>query len=249
MSRNALRLENLDKFELSISIEIHNGYTFGKSLLHILVVCFQVQLFSHGVLERSIENVEDSIFGDLVLAFGVCGFEKFFTQHFAGHLVHLKVEVKQVFATELFSKMSLGPVNVRSTMNDSNCIIRLLINALQILNALNRIKSSNHTSKDAVLAVHESQRRPSSDIELTLISVLHSASLAHAEHANLVVLHVEAFILKFFAIGTRFTLVNAFNAAALDEHTGANTVDFAVLVGDDRGFLVFNWLVDGLGQG
>ena len=84
--------------------------------------------------------------------------------------------------------------SVVTTIYDLNVLLWLLVDALDLFNHVEGSKSTDDSSKDNGVVVHEAEWATGSDIELALVSVGISISSAHAEHTWLVMLHGEAFI-------------------------------------------------------
>jgi len=73
---------------------------------------------------------------------------------------------------------------------------RSLIYGLHLLNHLNGSHAVNDSSEDHILAVHEAKRSTGSDVELALIGVGITSSLAHAHETLFSMLHLERLVGK-----------------------------------------------------
>lgn len=94
----------------------------------------------------------------------------------------------------------------------------LLVDALELLNRLQKSQSAYHPAEDDVLVVEEGQWGARSYVKLGVVRVFLLVAFAHAQQAGLRMLHVEGLVRK-------LVLLQAFDAAALDVHAGHNSVD------------------------
>jgi hypothetical protein len=125
--------------------------------------------------------------------------------------------------------------NVAACLGDLNRVGRLLVAGFELFDELKCAHAHNHATEDNVLVVEEGQRSAHSDVELRLVSVARAVSLAHAEHANFVMLHGEGLVFEFRAVNRAAELraLGGSDFAHLDVHTLDNAMDLSVQVGAD----------------
>jgi len=85
-------------------------------------------------------------------------------------------------------------------LGDLNGFVGSLVSRLQLLDELEGSHAHNDAAEDHVLVVEEGQGCAHSNVELRLVGVAQTVSLAHTEHANLLVLQMERLVLESAAI-------------------------------------------------
>jgi len=89
---------------------------------------------------------------------------------------------------------------VTACLSDLHGVGGPFVAGFELFDELKSAHTYDYATEDDVLVVEEGQRSAHSDVELRLIGVALAVSLAHAEHANLVMLHREGLVFKFGAV-------------------------------------------------
>ena len=90
------------------------------------------------------------------------------------------------------------------------------------------------TSEDYILVVKERKGSSGRNIELRLISMFKTVSLAHAEHSNFFMFDLEGFIFEFpsIEVAALFWVLGWFYSSTLDVHSFNDSVNLSVLVSE-----------------
>ena len=117
--------------------------------------------------------------------------------------------------------------------DDRNRLVRLLISCLELLDELECPHSHDDAAEDNILVVEEGEGSAHRDIELGLVRVAQTVSLAHAEHANLLVLNLERLVLEGPAVDGRAKLgcLGRHDSAHLNVHALDDAVYISANVG------------------
>ena len=85
---------------------------------------------------------------------------------------------------------------VGAAADDLHRLVRLLISCLELLDELECPHAHDDAAEDNILVVEEGEGSAHRDIELGLVRVAQTVSLAHAQHANLLMLNLERLVFE-----------------------------------------------------
>ena len=129
---------------------------------------------------------------------------------------------------------------VWASLRDLDCLVWFFVGGFELLDELESAHSHDNATKDHILVVKEGQWSTHGDVELRLVGVAQTVSLAHAEHADLLVLDLEGLILELATIdgGAHIGVLGWSNLAHLKVHALDDAVDFRASVAD--GFVIWS---------
>ena len=87
-----------------------------------------------------------------------------------------------------------------ATTRDFNTVGWFLVDQIELLNKLEYTEALNNSAKYHSLPIQKREGCPQSHIELALVRVGHTSSLAHAEQSRLRVFYVEGLIVEFSVV-------------------------------------------------
>ena len=116
---------------------------------------------------------------------------------------------------------------------DGDSLCGLFVRRLQLLDQFESAHAHDDAAEDHVLVVEEGEWGAHRHVELALVRVRQTVSLAHAKHADFAVLDMEGLVLKRGAIdgGTELTILRGRNLAHLKVHALDDTRDISAHVG------------------
>ena len=122
---------------------------------------------------------------------------------------------------------------VGAAADDLHRLVRLLISCLELLDELECPHAHDDAAKDNILVVEEGEGSAHRDIELGLVRVAQTVSLAHAEHANLLVLNLERLVFEGSTVDGRTELgaLGWYDSTHLNVHAFHDAVYISANVG------------------